>query len=113
MEGEGPIPDHTHLLDTGDGAGSEEGEGLGEGEGLEEEEELIDGDGTLSLGRISGASDDSFHSTVEVFDMETGDNRFYQSAREIVAMGGVQCRKVRYASSIPSLPSVNYGVCTI
>jgi hypothetical protein len=89
MEGEEPIHDHTHLLD-------EEG---GERGGLGKEEELIDGGGGVSDEEQSTASDDSFHSTVEMLEMSPGNSHLYESARELVARGGVQCRKMRYVTT--------------
>ena len=103
--GEGLVDGEGEGLVDGEGEGlvDGEGEGLvdGEGEGLEEEG--TDGKGGGDEGRLStsGASDDSFHSTVEVFDMTPGDNQLYQSARELVAQGGVECRTIRYMTTPP------------
>lgn len=99
MEGEEPVPNHTHYLDTHDGVESDS-EGImavksirvtrEEGEGEREEGEEGEEEGR------STSSEDSFHSTMELFDpIATPDNQLYISAQELVAKGGVQCRNIR------------------
>ncbi len=77
-EGEEPVPGHAHLQpESTDGVLSAEGEGQ------------------------SVASDDSFHSTVEIMELggvAAGENELYMSAMELVVKGGVQCRNVRYGA---------------
>ena len=95
-EGEEPVASHACTQSDGtDGvlSGASEGgvegvEGVEEGEGSGEEGESV-------------ASDDSFHSTVEMIELGvggvvSGGNELYLAAMELVVRGGVQCRNIRY-----------------
>lgn len=80
-ECEAPIPVHTHIdiSSSTDGA-------MSKGEGERE----LDGEAS------SVGSEESFHSTVEVFGAVVSANQLYLSARELVDRGGVKCRKIRW-----------------
>lgn len=93
MDEEGPVPDLTHFSDTFDGGGNKK---MVEGK----REEPVDGEGEgpgeeMTDGEVGSGSDDSFHSTLDVFDASPSENQFYHSARELVTQGGVRCRKIR------------------
>ena len=47
-------------------------------------------------GRESLSSDDSFHSTLDVVELSgVASHQLYLAAKELVASGGVRCRKMR------------------